>query len=261
MRPELFFRASLLAACLCAPAAQATTVTLNDDFEQASGYTLGSIGGNPNAGIAGQGGWIGYGYAEITDEQAHSGAQSLKIWSSSGFSKLLDSTSQDRSFNIGYANDWWVQGWMYIPSGSAAAMTLANGLGGCPLGSISSAGVFYANSCTVQTNVNDPQFNVASQVFDHWVNFQMWHTASQQQAMNFSLTGNGIDIQVTLDQYTGPGSALPSSLAIGNQTLVYYDDLRAGYGAMPAAVPLPAAAWLFASGLAGMIGLARRKMS
>ena len=42
-----------------------------------------------------------------------------------------------------------------------------------------------------------------------------------------------------------------------NNGAIYWDDVS--LTATPAAVPVPAAVWLFGSGLAGLVGVARRR--
>src|SRR5262245_42473454 len=137
--------ASLLAT---APAYSAPTVTtLSVDFE-APTFQIGGIGGNPPF-TTGQGGWAGPGFNVISDAHAHSGTQSLMTTSGGYVTHLLDDSGV---FHVGYSFDWWVRAWIYLESpgtdSAGGTMSIANGLGSCPLIQLQGNGVPYGNTCT-----------------------------------------------------------------------------------------------------------------
>jgi len=90
-----------------------------------------------------------------------------------------------------------------------------------------------------------------------------WNTPPESSLTGGTLSGynDGIEIWAVLNttlnsnyKHFGPQAGLIDELKLefGNNFLV--DDIK-----LNAAVPVPAAAWLFGSGLIGLIGLARRK--
>jgi hypothetical protein len=226
--------------------------TLQTDFESPA-FSPGPIGGNPGF-TPGQGGWGGFNPGSISTDFAHSGTQSLHtIQGASGAMKALDaSVSGDYpyggAFHIGASFDWWVQAWVRVESGGGAQMTLVNGLGGCPLISVSGTGTPYFNGCLAQ---DTSQPNVASAVLDHWVLFRISHNQSM-----IGVNGPGLALDIIgadglpiissfMGGYSGPGSGDPGHLNLTGGA--YWDDVSAGYGIAPAAVPLPGSALLLLS--------------
>jgi len=275
------------------PSMAATLVTLHSDFESptfsttANGGT-GNIANDPNA--TGQGGWGGWNAildenggcclrARITDERAHTGTQSmLTTRDSRTINKALDANPQPGSpnygnsggeypfhsggFTINSAYDWWVQAYVWINPGASAGMTLVNGLGGCPLlhignvGIAVDAGVPYANSCTDHSGTQQP--NLGSPAFGQWLLLEMVHTVAMGQQLQMRVSGTGVDWSITLASYSGPGSGNPAYLGLAGDA--YWDDVSAGYGAVPAPVPLPAAAWLMATAIGALASRPRRRV-
>ena len=239
----------------------AATITFSTDFESPT-YAPGPVLTQDPRFAVGQGGWGGYNAGEISTDFAHSGTQSLKTtWVPGGQSPnhALDASGSFPSypeFVIGYANDWWVQAWARITGGGGGvAMSLGNAFGSCPLVTISGSGLPYYNPCTRQDNT---EASLGSAALDQWVLLRMTHTAAMGQAMDFSVIGGNWNFTVTLDQYTGPGSANPTVVSLFGDA--YWDDVSAGYGAAPAVVPLPGAVWLLASSL-GVLGARFRRRS
>jgi len=110
----------------------------------------------------------------------------------------------------------------------------------------------YPNTCTQHL---PGLASLGSAAFDQWLLVELFHTASMGQGMVIRLSGAGVFEEYQLQSYSGPGSGNPSSLAIGGDA--YWDDIRVGYGPLPAAVPAPSALALL--GCAG-IALARARM-
>lgn len=270
-------------SCLLAsvPAAAATIVTLNADFESPT-FTVGNIANDPNA--TGQGGWGGYNSviedgqlvrARIVDDRAHTGTQALRTTADTRvIQKALDANPQPGSPNYGSSGgeypfhsggfslhpsyDWWIQAWVWIKPGSSARFALLNGLGGCPLldignfGGGNDPGEPYANSCLANSG---DQVNLGAAAYGQWLLLEMVHTTAMNNtpngaAMEFRIIGTGIDRTIQLAPYSGPGSGNPAYLGLAGD--VWWDDVRAGYGEAPAPVPVPAAAWLMASALVSL---------
>lgn len=260
------FKAGTAIVCLVSSltASAATVTTLDVDFED---LTVGLVGGNPLY-TPGQGGWGGYNavqvgntivFAAISDQQAHTGTQSLKtVADSRTLLKALDPSQGEypygQPFSINNAVDWWVQAWVRINPGGSALMTLNNGLGTCPLLRIASTGVPYVNGCIS----DDPsQTTLGSGAFGEWLALEMVHTTSMGQGLEFRITGPGIDRTILLGNYSGPGSGSPAYLGLTGDA--FWDDVQVGTGLAPALVPLPGAAWLFASAVGLLAGIRRRK--
>ena len=238
-------RSASLAACLLAllilahHADATTTETLSVDFESPA-FAVGPTGGVPGF-SAGQGGWGGFNGASISNAQAHGVTQSLRTGSfaQGDLLKALDPSLGEYPvggfFSIGYAQDWWVQAWVRIDPGSDVALDLLNGLGTCPLLQISGAGVPYVHGCTTQ----DPnQATLGPDAFNDWLLLQIQHTAAEGQQIDFSITGPGISRQISLPQYTGPGSGNLQYLGLRGDA--YWDDIAAGYGTPPVAAEVSA---------------------
>jgi len=251
----------------------ATTVTLNVDFE-APTYATGAINSpatNPNL-EAGQGGWGGFSSAAISTAHAHSGTQSMftQAWtgfypamiykplSGGSYAGINPNPGAVTPFSIGAAQDWWVQAHVLIERGGSARMALQNGLGACPLLDIgsnapSAAGVPHVNGCITDATYAP----LGDALYDQWLRLEMIHTAGSA-ALTFRINGNGIDRTMTLSAYGGPGSTAAVNY-LGLAGAAYWDDIRAGTGALPTAggpppvggLPEPASLWLAAVGLAG----------
>jgi hypothetical protein len=258
---------AMLGCLLAIGQAQATTITtLSSDFESPT-FTVGPVGGNPPY-TPGQGGWGGYNgiivdsqllVARISDEQAHSGTQSLRtVADTRTLVKALDPSQGEYPsagfFSINNAVDWWVQAWVRINPGGSALMTLVNGLGSCPLLQIASTGVPSVNGCI---SADNSQATLGAGAFDQWLALEMIHTTSMGQGVEFRITGPGISRTILLGNYSGPGSGSPQYIGLTGDA--FWDDVRAGTGAAPAIslVPLPGAAWLLVSALGALAGPAR----
>lgn len=265
-------------------ATAATVITLDSDFESPE-FTIGNIANDPNA--TGQGGWGGYNaildqnggcclFARVTGERAHTGTQSMRTTSDTRtINKALDANPPPGSPNYGNSGgeypfhgggftlngafDWWVQAYVWINPGASARMTLLNGLGGCPLLDIGNVGFGndqgepYANTCLANSG-NQP--NLGSQVYGQWLLLEMLHTAGNG-AMEFRISGTGVDWSISLSPYSGPGSGNPAYLGLAGDA--FWDDVRAGYGDVPAPVPLPGAAWLLVSAVGALHRFGRRR--
>lgn len=286
-----FIHAAMVVAGLAlgTPAQAATLITLDANFESPT-FTVGDIATNPLA--TGQGGWGGYNAildennacclrARITDERAHTGTQSmLTTRDTRVIQKALDANPQPGSPNYGSSGgeypfhsggfslhpsfDWWVQAFVWINPGGAARMTLLNGLGGCPLldignfGNGNDPGEPYAHSCLANSG---DQPNLGPAAYGQWLLLEIVHTTAMNNtpngaAIEFRITGDGISRIIQLAPYSGPGSGNPAYLGLAGDA--FWDDVRAGYGPVPAPVPLPAAAWLMASAFGMLAGLRRR---
>jgi hypothetical protein len=263
-----------------ADASAATITTLSSDFESPE-FTVGLVGGNPPY-TAGQGGWGGYNgviensqliSARIVDDRAHTGTQSLHTVNDTRLlQKALDADgignpssggeypAHSGGFSINAARDWWVQAYVWINPGKRVRMALVNGLGGCPLldignfGTGADPGEPYANTCLANSG---NQANLGSGVYGQWLLLEMVHTTTMGQAMEFRISGTGIDYSISLSPYSGPGSGSPAYLGLTGDA--WWDDVRAGYGDAPSPVPLPGAGWLMASALGVLARHARRR--
>lgn len=280
--------AGLLTGLLTLPAlATTTTITLDADFE-APTFTVGNISNDPNA--TGQGGWGGYNSviddgqlvrARIVDDKAYSGTQSLrttrderpivKALDAQGTAPYNTNSGGEYPFHSGgftlYPTyDWWVQARVWINPGASARFALLSGLGGCPLldignfGGGNDPGEPYAHTCLANSG---DQPNLGSAAYGQWLLLEMVHTTAMSTpngwAMEFHITGNGIDRSISLAPYSGPGSGNPAYLGLAGDA--WWDDVRAGYGPAPSPVPLPGAAWLLASGIGLLARGARRRLA
>lgn len=271
---------ALAGALLAGPAVASTIITLSSDFESPT-FTVGNISNDPNA--TGQGGWGGYNSviengqlvrARIVDDKAFSGTQSLRTTSDERvIGKALDAQGlgnpnsggeypfHSGGFSLGSTQEWWVQTRVWINPGAAVRFTLYSGLGGCPLLDIgprpffsTPVGTPYANGCVSQSA---PQASLGDGAFGQWLLLEMVHTPAMGAGMEFRITGPGIDRTIALGSYSGPGSGNPAYVGLSGDA--WWDDVRAGYGPVPAPVPLPGAAWLMLTGLGTAAGLARRR--
>lgn len=281
MNARVATAAGIVAGLLAvADASAATLTTLSSDFESPE-FTVGLVGGNPLY-TAGQGGWGSYNAviensqlisARIVNDRAHTGTQSLHTVNDTRLlQKALDADgignpasggeypSHSGGFSINAARDWWVQAWVWIDPGERARMGLVNGLGTCPLldignfGNGNDADEPYANTCLANSG-NQP--NLGAGIYGQWLLLEMVHTTAMGQAMEFRISGAGIDYSLALSPYSGPGSGSPAYLGLTGD--VWWDDVRAGYGEAPSPVPLPGAAWLMASALGVLARHARRR--
>jgi hypothetical protein len=94
--------------------------------------------------------------------------------------------------------------------------------------------------------------------FWQWYASQVLPTGSTMSGFSFTtpfapVTGSDNNYFLWSNSYTG-GPSL-----IGNGGIVEWGHIVAPDFSAPAAVPVPAAAWLFGSGLLGLFGVARRK--
>lgn len=87
----------------------------------------------------------------------------------------------------------------------------------------------------------------------------MVHTSAMNSVngwfMEFRITGDGIDRTIQLAPFSGPGSGNPAYVGLAGDA--WWDDVRAGYGAPPAVVPLPGAAGLLVSALGALLRIRR----
>ncbi len=264
-RSFAFSATGFLLAVGQAQAGSITTTTLSVDFESPT-FAVGAIGGNPGL-TAGQGGWGGYSPGAISAAQAYSGTQSLQTVLAGylgygGATKVLDATNGEYPidasvFNIGPSFDWWVQARVYVASGGVGArMTLANGLGGCPYLQISGTGTPSVEPCTAGV----PPVDLANQganVLDQWVLMQMVHTTSMLGEFEISFIGPNVNVSATMGYAGPPGTSTEQYIILGGDA--FWDDVSAGYGPVPAPVPLPAAAWLLIPALGALAGRVRRR--
>jgi hypothetical protein len=108
-----------------------------------------------------------------------------------------------------------------------------------------------------------PPTSLASQganVLDQWLLVRMAHNSSAPcpgnglgQCIDFSILGDNVNLSYSR-YYTASG---PFSQYLVLSGGAYWDDVSAGTGLAPSVVPLPAAGWLFASGLATLLGRRR----
>jgi len=256
------FLTSLFAGLLFSSPVSATTVTLDTGFE-APTFNVGSV--------AGQGGWgiFSPSFPEsVSTAQAHGGAQSLYTGMpdpynqplGSGATKALDAASQGEypsssvTFPTGYASDWWVQAWVRVESGGTGARMRLN-----PWGwylAISGTGTPTVESAIpAQPPASLP--NQGANVLDQWILLRMVHSATADncgigvagRCIDFSIFGNNVNL--TYSRYYTASGPLSQYLVLSGDA--YWDDVSAGTGLAPSVVPVPAAGWLFASGLATLL--------
>lgn len=107
--------------------------------------------------------------------------------------------------------------------------------------------------------------------WDGWDSFSI--NVAAGDILDFSFTSNGVNALTPVDNASGEniiGLGIMTSTATSDLVLAYNDNLlnqgdsdfddmlvRAEFSS--AAVPLPAAVWLFGSGLLGLIGIARHR--
>ena len=124
---------------------------------------------------------------------------------------------------------------------------------------------FNSGSSNTMTENND------SFKWDGWDSFSINVTAGE--VLNFSFTSDNASALTPVDNASGSnlsGLGIMTSTAIPELVLAYndnylgfvdsdFDDMMVRAQFIPTAVPLPAAVWLFGSGLIGLIGMARRR--
>ena len=108
--------------------------------------------------------------------------------------------------------------------------------------------IWTAHDITIQ--MTGPDTATANMLFDWSVNADIQVTVPMGVTMN----GDGSIDFITLD---GNGDGIPG-LPMDNGPFVSFNAAFLGT-ATPSAVPVPAAVWLFGSGLLGLVGVARRK--
>lgn len=231
--------------------AAATTVSLDVNFESPA-YSVGAVNGQDGWDVAFITG------ASVSTAYSRSGTQSLATVAPGpgGAYKELDpgqilDPSNPGDFSIGFGSDWWVQGWVRVPAGGAGARF-----------GLASPGwyVFISGTGTPSVETALPGQppaelpNQGANVLDQWIFVRMAHTAAMGQDLQVTILGDNIN--VVFDRgYSAPGPFARELLLSGD---AYWDDLGAGSGAAPQVVPAPAAGWLLATGLAGLIGSRRR---
>jgi len=253
---------SLFAAVLFSLQASATTVTLDVGFESPA-FNVGSV--------AGQGGWgiFSPSFPEsISTAQAHAGMQSLYTGMpdpynqppGSGATKALDAANQGEypfssvTFPTGYASDWWVQAWVRVESGGTGARMMLNTWGWYL--AISGTGTPILESAIPATPPTSLP-NQGANVLDQWILLRMVHSASDDncgigvagRCIDFSILGDNVN--VSYSRYYTASGPLSQYLVLSGDA--YWDDVSAGTGLAPSIVPLPAAGWLLASGLATLL--------
>lgn len=253
-------------ALLLAGGASATTVTLDVDFES---FTTGSV--------AGQYGWgiFSPSFPEtITTAQAHGGStRSLYTGMpdpynqplGSGATKALDAASQGEyptssvTFPTGYASDWWVQAWVRVESGGTGARLMINTWGWYL--AISGTGTPTVESAIPATPPTALP-NQGANVLDQWVFVQMAHDSATDgcgqgvpgRCIDFTILGDNVNL--TYSRYYTAAGPFSQYLVLSGDA--FWDDVRAGTGLAPTAVPVPAAGWLLASALGTLAGWRRR---
>ena len=127
---------------------------------------------------------------------------------------------------------------------------------------------FNSGSSNTMTENND-SFN-----WDGWDSFSINVTAGE--VLDFTFTSDNGSALTPVDNASGSnlsGLGIMTSTAIPDLVLAYndnvekgvpwtdsdFDDMMVRAQFIPTAVPLPAAVWLFGSGLIGLIGMARRR--
>ena len=108
----------------------------------------------------------------------------------------------------------------------------------------------------------DNGLNGGYHVYNNAGNFD-WSTAdpgADSSSLNYigNATASGTDSSITRTFSLGPGQY---SLVFGGNPPPGTAGAQVAYQATLSTVPVPAAVWLFGSGLAGLVGLARRKFS
>lgn len=100
--------------------------------------------------------------------------------------------------------------------------------------------------------------------------FESWNDAFDAQMYSDSFNGGNPDMYLSFDSIRLPSQSRPDVFGPGENVSVPGGPFNFDIGSVvingginltmkPAAVPLPAAVWLFGSGLIGLIGFAKRK--
>ena len=211
---------------LAGHAASATTVTvLSTDFE-APAFQVGAVDGQSDW----YNSYAGPVPAVISTAQAHSGTQSLRSGTANSFTAFPGS-----NFDVSFQTDWWAQAWVYVlPGGTGATIGFGNVFGGCPILTISGAGLPYFNTCRAQ-DIDQP--SQGANLLGQWVQVQMSHQVSDQNAVRFTVTGPNVTVTSFIGPYSGPGGGNPAILTLFGDA--YWDDVSAGYGPLPIAAAVP----------------------
>jgi len=148
-------------------------------------------------------------------------------------------------------------------SANAQAVTLDAGIFGPTLGNLGTATNPVILNVTPANNLFLDTIN-----FDlgNWTHFNMTSTVNNIQLFGASIFENVNDAEVVIPSATHLSVFLPN-LGLDRDYHLHPTGLNQGGGSYQltlwgstAPVPLPAAAWLFGSGVIGLIGLARRRM-
>jgi len=217
-------------------ATQAQGVIFNVGFE-APTYSPGFIGaGN----YPGQDNWTGFGYQFVTNSQAHTGGQSLITTSGGTVAKSF--SSLDGTMNIGKANNWYMQTWVYVlPGANTDATSFAAASG---LGSAFYVGFYGDGRIEFNSGVALQSTSYGSSLFNKWLRVTIDHPALDPN-LEMSVVGEGVNATFS-GFYSTPWS--PSVLAVSGPT-AYWDDMIAVDNAV-APVPEPATVALVGLGLA-----------
>lgn len=219
---------SILVACALVTLRAQAQMVFNVNFEAPS-YSLGTLNGKDS--------WAApSGYHYVTTTHAHSGSQSMSSQlDGSGASRLPEAGA----FNPVAGSGWWLETWAYIPTSAYHTQSLFK-MGGevvySPYIQIDGDGKAHFGSWGPEAIME-----LGSSVLDKWVKLRMEQTGPQGNSLRLSITGEGINkvVDSTYGTSYNPGKV---SLAVMTKTpyngiaspgIAYWDDMRAGYGAVP----------------------------
>jgi hypothetical protein len=208
---------------LCAHAQMVFNVTFDSPA-----YTLGALDGQDN--WTRLGGW-----ANVTDLRAHSGTQSIVTWEGGAG---VTRPPENGPLNPVNGSGWWMETWAYFPTSDGnthSLFTMGGGVVSPPFILVYGDGEVHFGGTTSTIR------NLGSSILDKWVRLRIHQTGTQGSSLRFSITGSGVNEVVDnfyATSYT-PNTVTLSVFTktpfgpLSENTKSYWDDMRAGYGAVP----------------------------
>jgi hypothetical protein len=190
------------------------------DFE-APTYALGSVHGQDN--------WDAqYAFSQVVNTTVHGGSQSLNIGPGGGYRPYEVAPYE---LNASVYNSFWLETWVYVPSGPGYLHNFAAGNG---IANAFNFGIY--DNGVVDFNLGSyygELRNVGSSILDKWLRMRVEHLAYTFE-LTMTLVGDGVNETAIVGYYTP--AAAQSFLSVhssGAAGMAYWDDITAGHGVIP----------------------------